>query len=84
MPLYKFLARAVCKHGSSNSSGGRTSLVGGHSTPSSLLHAAFEPPLKEEFAPQEKLSSLPFFLSLPAHDNARNAAQHAHKSNANR
>ena len=27
------------------------------------LHAAFEPPLKEEFAPQEKLSSLPFFLS---------------------
>ena len=49
------------------------------------LHAAFEPPLKEEFAPQEKLSFLPFFaVSLPAHDNARNAAQHAHKSNANR
>ena len=50
------------------------------------LHAAFEPPLKEEFAPSPSRNAFfPPFLSLPAHDdNARNAAQHAHKSNANR
>ena len=75
MTLYKFLALRL------QSMAVATDLVvgGGHSP--SLLHAAFEPPLKEEFARSYTLLSLSnaFFRSFSARDNAR-TKQHAPKN----